>query len=269
MILEVEHLSYGYQKNHLLFRDVNFALEKGEVFAILGANGAGKSTMMNCIANLLSPLEGEIRLGGTPLPRLSIREASRLIGYVPQMHTAAYGYDARDFVAMGRAPYLNFFQRPSRKDYELVDEAMEELGISKLAYRPYTELSGGERQQVCIARAIVQQPEIIMLDEPTNHLDYGNQLRMMRLIQKLSKKGYTIILTSHIPDHVLLLGGKVGILYGDGSFVTGKDEEVMTEENLKKIYQVDVRLIYMKELGRRVCVSGGVYHEKTAAAQLL
>lgn len=263
MILEVEHLAYGYYKNQMLFRDVNFSLEKGEVFAILGANGAGKSTMMNCIANLLTPLEGEIRLRGTPLFKLSIREASRLIGYVPQMHTAAYGYDARDFVAMGRAPYLNFFQRPSRKDYQLVDETMEELGIDRLAYRPYTELSGGERQQVSIARAIVQQPEIIMLDEPTNHLDYGNQLRMMHLIQKLSRKGYTIILTSHIPDHVLLLGGKVGILHGDGSFLTGKDEEVMTEENLKRIYQVDVHLVYMKELGRKVCVSGGACHEQT------
>lgn len=262
MILEVENLSYGYEKNHLLFKNVNFSLEKGEVFAILGANGAGKYTMMNCIANLLHPLNGEIRLKGWPLSKLSLRQASRIIGYVPQMHTAAYGYDARDFVAMGRVPYLNFFQQPSREDYALVDEAMEELGIAKLAYRPYTELSGGERQQVSIARAIVQQPDIIMLDEPTNHLDYGNQLRMMHLIQKLSRKGYTIIITSHIPDHVLLLGGKAGILNADGSFMTGRSEEVMTEENLRKIYQVDVRLIYMKELGRKVCVSGGVCHEE-------
>ncbi len=262
MILEVRNLSYGYQKNHLLFRDVNFSSEKGEIFAILGANGAGKSTMMNCIANLLNPLEGEILLNGKPLPELSIREVSRIIGYVPQMHTAAYGYEARDFVVMGRAPYLNFFQQPSKKDYALVDETLEELGIAKLAHRPYTKLSGGERQQVSIARAIVQQPDIIMLDEPTNHLDYGNQLRMMHLIQKLSKKGYTIIITSHMPDHVLLLGGKVGILNTDGSFLTGKGEEIITEENLRRIYQVDVYLTYMKELGRKVCVSGGICHEE-------
>lgn len=256
MILEVKNLAFGYQKDSRLFEHVNFSLEKGEIFSILGANGAGKSTMMNCIANLLQPLEGDIYLKGKNLKELSIREVSRIIGYVPQMHSPAYGYEARDFVVMGRAPYLKFFEQPSKEDYELADQTMADLGIAKLAHRPYTELSGGERQQVSIARAIVQQPDIIMLDEPTNHLDYGNQLRMMRLIQKLSQKGYTIMITSHMPDHVLLLGGKVGMLNKDGSFLSGTNEAIMTEENLKDLYHVDVHLIYMEELKRKVCISG-------------
>ncbi len=256
MILEVKDLAFGYKKDERLFEHVNFSLEKGEIFSILGANGAGKSTMMNCIANLLKPEEGEIFLKGKNLKELSIREVSRIIGYVPQMHTPAYGYEARDFVVMGRAPYLEFFEQPSQKDYDLVNETMEELGILKLAHRPYTELSGGERQQVSIARAIVQQPDIILLDEPTNHLDYGNQLRMMRLIQKLSGKGYTIMITSHMPDHVLLLGGKVGMLGDDGSFTSGTNDDILTEENLKRLYQVDVHLVYMEQLKRKVCISG-------------
>ncbi len=256
MILEVKNLSYGYQKGQTLFRDVNFSLEKGAIFSILGANGAGKSTMMNCIANLLTPQEGNIFLKGMDIKGLSLKEVSGTIGYVPQMHSPAYAYEVRDFVVMGRAPYLDFFEHPSGADYELVEETLEELGIGHLASRPYTELSGGERQQVSIARAIVQQPDIMMLDEPTNHLDYGNQLRMMRLIQKLSQKGYTIVITSHMPDHVLLLGGQVGMLRDDGSFISGKNEEIMTEENLEKLYNVKVHLKYMEELHRRACVSG-------------
>ena len=256
MILEVRDLSFAYPGGETLFDHVSFALEEGQIFSILGANGAGKSTMMNCIANLLTPNRGEIRIAGKRLSDMSIREVSMLIGYVPQMHTAAYGYAVRDFVVMGRAPHLGFLKQPSAADFALVDETLEELGIARLANRPYTELSGGERQQVSIARAIVQQPKIIMLDEPTNHLDYGNQLRMLHLVRKLASKGYTIIITSHMPDHVLMLGGSVGMLNDDGSFVTGRNEDIITEENLRRLYGVDVRLIYLEQLRRVVCVSG-------------
>lgn len=256
MILEVKDLAFGYPGGETLFQHVSFALEEGQIFSILGANGAGKSTMMNCIANLLTPNQGEIRIAGKRLSDMSIREVSTLIGYVPQMHTAAYGYAVRDFVVMGRAPHLGFLKQPCEVDFALVDDTLEELGITKLANRPYTELSGGERQQVSIARAIVQQPKIIMLDEPTNHLDYGNQLRMLNLVRKLSAKGYTIIITSHMPDHVLLLGGSVGMLNDDGSFVTGKNDEIITEENLRRLYGVDVHLVYVEPLHRVACVSG-------------
>ena len=152
MILEVEHLSFAYRPERPLFYDVSFAFEQGQVLSILGANGAGKSTLLNCIANLLLPQQGEIRLHGTPLSRLELREISRIIGYVPQSHTPAYDYTVRDFVVMGRAPHLGTFQQPGRADYDLVDATLEEMGLLPLANRPYTELSGGERQQVTIAR---------------------------------------------------------------------------------------------------------------------
>ncbi|MDY2629089.1 MAG: ABC transporter ATP-binding protein [Lachnospiraceae bacterium] len=256
MILEVKNLSFGYKKDHPLFHNVNFSLDKGEIFSILGANGAGKSTLMNCIANLLIPQQGDIYLSGKKLTNLSIKEISQTVGYVPQTNSPVYGYEVREFIVMGRAPYLGMFEKPSKKDYDLVDEVLEELDISHLADRSYTELSGGERQQVSIARAIVQQPDIIMLDEPANHLDYGNQLKIIQLIKKLSKKGYSIIITSHIPDHVLLLGGKVGLLNQNGTLLTGANEEIMTEENLKSLYHVEVHLVYLQELKRKVCVAG-------------
>ena len=256
MILEVEHLSFAYRPERPLFYDVSFAFEQGQVLSILGANGAGKSTLLNCIANLLLPQQGEIRLHGTPLSRLELREISRIIGYVPQSHTPAYDYTVRDFVVMGRAPHLGTFQQPGRADYDLVDATLEEMGLLPLANRPDTELSGGERQQVTIARVIVQQPELFLLDEPTNHLDYGNQLRALSMVRALVKRGFGVIMTSHNPDHVLLLGGQVGILGNDGRFLVGNAEEVMTEERLRALYRSDLYLTYVERVGRKVCIPG-------------
>ena len=220
MILEVEHLSFAYRPERPLFYDVSFAFEQGQVLSILGANGAGKSTLLNCIANLLLPQQGEIRLHGTPLSRLELREISRIIGYVPQSHTPAYDYTVRDFVVMGRAPHLGTFQQPGRADYDLVDATLEEMGLLPLANRPYTELSGGERQQVTIARVIVQQPELILLDEPTNHLDLEGRRVVSRYLSR--KSGF--LLVSHdrafldgCVDHIMVIN-KRDIEVRQGSF---------------------------------------------------
>lgn len=259
MMLEVDHLSFSYRQDNPLFQDVSFSFDKGQVLSILGANGAGKSTLLNCIANLLTPLSGEIRLYGKPLSKMDLREISRIIGYVPQTHTPAYAYTVRDFVVMGRAPYLGTFQQPRRQDYKLVDETLDEMGLLHLAQRPYTELSGGERQQVTIARVIVQQPELIMLDEPTNHLDYGNQIRALSMVRSLVKRGFGVIMTSHNPDHVLLLGGQVGLLSDDGSFLVGPSEAVMTEPRLRELYHSDLYLTYVERAGRQACVPGKLH----------
>ena len=127
--------------------------------------------------------------------------------------------------------------------------------MSELAFRPYTNISGGERQQAVIARAIVQQPELILFDEPTNHLDYGNQLNMIQMIRRLADKGYSIILTTHMPDHAIILNGKVGVLSPDGSFCCGSTEELMQEELLCRLYHSPLRIVYVKEVGRKVCIA--------------
>ena len=185
---------------------------------------------------------------------MSLKKAAQLIGYVPQNHAPVYDYSVRDFIVMGRAPHLGMLEKPSGKDYAIVDEVIQELGIEKLADKAYTQISGGERQEAMIGRAIAQQPEIIMFDEPTNHLDYGNQLRMVHKIKNLSKKDYTVIMTTHMPDHAMMIGGKTAILGRDGTLKVGKTEEIITEKKLEELYQVKTRIVYIPEVGRKVCV---------------
>lgn len=258
MLVEVNNLAFGYRNDKLLFHNVSFTLDQGSVLSILGPNGAGKSTLLNCLANLLTPQSGEIKLKGKRLNEMKLVEVAQILGYVPQIHTPAYAYTVREFAVMGRAPYLGLFQRPSPEDYYLVDEVLKDLGIAHLSDRPYTELSGGERQLVTIARAIVQQPDIIMLDEPTAHLDYGNQLQIVKLIRKLANKGFAIIMTTHTPDHAILLDDQVGVLDYNGELTVGASEEILTEERLRKLYRSDLYLVYVEEVGRKVCVSGSL-----------
>jgi iron complex transport system ATP-binding protein len=255
VILEARGLAFSYGKTGGLFRNVSFSLGRGKLMSIIGPNGAGKSTLLNCLMNLLTPNKGSVFLRGRPLAEMDVRETARAIGYVPQIHVPVYSYSVRDFVVMGRTPYLGSFQQPGRRDYALVDAALEELGIERLRERAYTELSGGERQQVLIARAIVQQPEIVILDEPTSYLDYGNQQRILRLIERMTDKGYTVIMTTHVPDHVIRLGGLAGILDGNGDFTVGQAELLLTSERLSGLYNSDIRLIYVPEAGRAVCVA--------------
>lgn len=255
MILEVKDLAFSYHKSaREIFHDVSIQLAQGEVLTILGPNGAGKSTLLNCLANLLKPTRGKILLNGKSHAEMSFREVAKVLGYVPQNHTATYSYLVRDFVVMGRSPHLGMMKRPGKKDYAIADEVIRELGIEKYADRPYTEISGGERQQALIARAIVQEPQIIMFDEPTNHLDFGNQLRTIAKIQDLANKGYAVIMTTHMPNHAIMLGGKTAILDRYGTLVCGKTEEIITDEILKEIYQVDVRVVNVAEAGGKVCV---------------
>ncbi|MEG0157165.1 MAG: ABC transporter ATP-binding protein [Anaerovoracaceae bacterium] len=255
MIYEIKNLSFRYpgnQKNTL--SKASFQLQKGEILTILGPNGAGKTTLMNCMAKLLTPTEGEILVEGKPLKNIEIRELAGLVSYVPQIHTPTFNYTVLDFVLMGRAPKVGMFGRPGKEDEKLCMELLETVGISSLANRSYMELSGGERQQVLIARAMVQEPHVILFDEPTAHLDFGNQHRVLRMIRQLSEKGYGIVMTTHNPDHGLLLGGKVAIVGRDGTILSGAAEEIITEANLKEIYQIDLKLLWVDQMGRKTCV---------------
>ena len=183
---------------------------------------------------------------------------AKVLGYVPQVHIPTFAYSIRDYVVMGRAPHMGLLNVPREAEYEKVDTVLEQMGIEHLADKLYTQISGGERQQVQIARVLVQESEIILLDEPTNHLDYGNQFKILQIISDLAKKGLTILMTTHMPDHAILLGGKVGILDREGHMIVGAAETIISEESLKNIYNTQLHLIYIEQIKRMTCVAGNI-----------
>jgi len=167
----------------------------------------------------------------------------------------AFSYTVLDFVLMGRAPNIGVFQKPDDEDIAAAYAALEEVGVEKLASRPYTDISGGERQQATIARAVCQQPKVILFDEPTAHLDYGNQHRILQLIRKLSERGYAIVITTHNPDHALLLNGDSAILDRDGKLIRGANDEILTEQRLRDLYELDLSITYVEQAGRTACLA--------------
>ena len=253
-LLEVKNASFHYQSGQPIFEDVSFSIQRGDLFTILGPNGAGKSTLLNCIANLLKLPQGEIMLDGKNIKDLPIREVARKVAYVSQDNRLAYGYSVRDYIVMGRAPHLGMFYQPQKGDYEMVDAAIEEMGMGHFAHKAMTQISGGERQQACIARAIVQTPELILFDEPTSALDYGNQLKTLRMIKRLSQRGYAIIMTTHNPDQPILLDGYAGILGRDGRMEIGTVGDTLSEQRLSALYGIELKMIFIDEVQRAACI---------------
>ncbi len=255
IIYDIKNLSFSYPSfERKVLDDVNLEISEGDVVSVLGRNGAGKSTLLNCILGLIKPQNGEIFLCGKSLWAMTERDIASVVGYVPQSHTPAFGHTVFDFVQMGCASRIGPFSRPGKKEHDDTSEALMEMGIEQLADHPYTELSGGERQQAIIARAIVTHPHIILFDEPTAHLDFGNQLRVLRIIRKLADKGFAIVITTHNPDHAMLLGGSAAILDEQGRLRSGKTEDIITEDALKRVYGIDLKLQYIEKFNRWVCV---------------
>lgn len=255
MIYEVQNLTFTYPgSDRKVLDDAALQLGKGEILCILGPNGAGKTTLLNCMAGLLKPRSGSIRLCGQNLSKMEAKDIAKLVGYVPQIHTPAFDYRVLDFVLMGRAPKTGIFGRPSAEDEELCLRVLESMNLDHLANKSYQQISGGERQQLLIARAIVQEPEVILFDEPTAHLDYGNQHRVLKRIQQMSQEGYSIVITTHNPDHALLLNDKVAIVGKDGKILQGSSEEILTEDILCSIYETDLKLMWIEEIQRTVCL---------------
>ena len=176
MTLEGRALTIGYS-DHVVGRGLDVALATGEVLALLGPNGGGKTTLLKTLLGILAPKAGEVHLNGQSLRMLPARERARAVAYVPQTHVATFAFTVETVVLMGRTAHGSLFSRPSLKDREIAAAALDRFGIAHLAQRPYTMISGGERQLALLARALAQEPQFVVLDEPTASLDFGNRAR--------------------------------------------------------------------------------------------
>lgn len=253
-LVEVKEVSFSYEKNSpIVFEDINFSIEKGDVLCILGPNGTGKTTLIKTLNGLHKVNSGLVLLNGEDINNLSFNDIAKLVGYIPQGHIPSFPFTVFDVVLMGRAPYVNLTSSLREEDKEIAINALKTLGIEDLKDKTYTNLSGGEHQLVFLARVLAQEPDLLILDEPTNHLDFGNQIKLLEIIEQLSNLGLAVIMSSHYPDHAFLAANKVAIMK-DKSFIDfGSPEDVLTEENLNKAYGIDVNLIEL-ENNRKICV---------------
>ncbi|CVK21466.1 ABC transporter ATP-binding protein [Sporomusa sphaeroides] len=243
MILEVKHGYFGYTKDNDILRDISFVLGEQEIMTILGPNGIGKTTMLKCMTGILQWTQGQTLINGTPMGTSREVQKHYPIGYVPQAHSLSFPYTVREVVTMGRARHIGVCSVPSRYDKEIVDKAMEQVGIVPIRDKPCTQLSGGQLQLVFIARALAGEPKVLVLDEPESHLDFKNQFMMLHLIKTLVKeRGISCIMNTHYPEHALRLADTT-LLLGKNSYLFGKTQEIITEQRVKEYFDIEAKIL--------------------------
>ena len=242
MTLAGRDLTIGYS-DRVVGRGLNVALAQGEVLALLGPNGGGKTTLLKTLLGLLAPLAGEAAIEGRSLVSLSIRERARRIAYVPQLHTPTFAFTVEAVVLMGRTAHGSLFARPSAHDREVAWQSLVRFGIDQLAERPYTMISGGERQLVLLARALAQEPQFIVLDEPTASLDFGNQGKVMREIGALAAAGHGVLFTTHDPNHAMRAADRAYLLREGVRIAEGAIGAVLNRAQLEELYGAPVETI--------------------------
>jgi iron complex transport system ATP-binding protein len=250
--LSAHDLSIGY-RHHLVGSGIALSLAPGEVLCLLGPNGAGKTTLFRTLLGLQPALGGAVTLGDQPVSRMRPAEIARHMAYVPQAHVTDFSFTVLDVVLMGRTARLKPFAGPGAADEAIAREKLGTLGIADLADHDYTRISGGQRQLTLIARALAQEAPILVMDEPTASLDFGNQTMVLGRIRDLAHDGYGIVLSTHDPDHALLVGTRVAIIADGGLRAIGAPQDVVTAEMLSSIYRTAV-IVEDTPSGRRVCV---------------
>ncbi len=237
LILEAHSIDVGYRGRTLL-TNVHLSIRQAEVLVLLGPNGSGKTTLFRTLMGLLAPVTGTVYLSGKPLVEWSRNEIARHIGYVPQSQQATLAYSIFDLVLMGRASRIGLFDTPNSHDRDVVWSCIERMGITHLASRRQTEVSGGERQLALIARALAQEPAMLVMDEPTASLDFGNQIRMLACIRALRDQGIAVLMTTHQPEHALRVADRLALLRSGHVEGPGPVAELATPSSLASLYGV-------------------------------
>jgi len=237
VILDISGLSFSYSKNPLL-RDITLQIQPGEFVSLVGPNGSGKSTLLKCICRILEPNEGRMLLGGRDVAEMSYRQIAQTLSYVPQDTSNSFSVNAFDVVLMGRKPYIRW--KISETDKKIVFNTIERVRIENLAFRPYNELSGGEKQKVLLARALAQEPALLLLDEPTNNLDLKHQLETLKLVADLTKeKKLSVIMVNHDLNLALRFSTRLSML-NSGQIINLKGvEDIFNTAVIREVFGIE------------------------------
>lgn len=248
-ILDVKNAGFHYQPQKDIFKNISFQMGAGEAMCIVGANGCGKTTLLDCVLGLKPLSEGEVFLDEEPLTGMKPSQIARQMAYIPQMHKTTFAYTVLEVVTMGCCSTLGPFSAPGREEKEIAWQALHQVGMTDFAERAYTTLSGGELQLVIIARAIAQDAKLLVMDEPTSHLDFFHEMKVMEIIGDLVKgRGVSVLMATHFLNQAYFLEN-IGVdtkvaLMKDGSFSSrGTPSEMLTTENLEKTFNISTEIV--------------------------
>lgn len=250
-LLTLRDVAFGYDTAQPpVIEGASFDLQPRRITAIVGPNGAGKTTLLSVILGWLKPWRGEILLEGQALHQRARADRGRQLALVPQSEHTPFDYSVLEYVLLGRAPHLPQLGLPKLRDYEIALESLESVGLADLADRPVPQLSGGERQLMLLARALTQQPRLLILDEPTAHLDLHNKHRLIEILRRLRNQGVTLLMTNHEPDVVLAAADDVVVMEAGQPPLFGALTDMFTSTHLSRIYRLPIRILDVD--GRRV-----------------
>ena len=255
--MQVKDLRFSYGEREVL-KGISFETREGEFLSVLGPNGVGKSTLFRCMLGLAEPSGGSVLVNGDEIRNLTPARLARRMAYIPQSHHPLFNFSVLDMVLMGTTSQLGRFAAPGKTQEKMALAALERMGILHLKDRGCSDISGGERQLVLIARAIAQQAKILVMDEPSANLDFGNKLRVMKTVKGLTRDGYTIIQSTHDPEQAYLYSDRILALHGGRVLSWGTPREVMTRELISRLYGVDVEVCRIHDDRIRVCVPADI-----------
>lgn len=240
MNLSVDHVTIQIGKTDIV-KSLSLHAETGEFVGLLGPNGSGKSTLLKAIYRILNYETGQIQINGKELKTISLSEMAKQMAVVGQFHEINFELSLLDIVVMGRSPHIDKWKKESKADYELAWQALEQVGMAESAYRSFTSLSGGEKQRVILARALVQKPQILILDEPTNHLDIKYQIEILTIVKNL---GICVVAALHDLSLAAQFCDELYIIKNGVLQVNGKPEQIITSEMVKEVYGIDCDIVY-------------------------
>jgi len=239
-MLKVEALDAGYDEN-VVIKNVNFDADIGDFIGIIGPNGCGKTTLLRAISGLIHISNGQVKLRGKDIRRISRREIAKRVAFVPQMMVPTAGFTVEETVLLGRTPFIGRFAFETDKDFRIAEKAAQELKVEHLIDTPVTSLSGGEFQRVAIARALAQEPKMLLLDEPTSHLDFKFQIKVLRMLRRL-REDKLIIATFHDLNVAARFSRKLMLINKGEVVAFGRSDAVLTTDNLRLAYKMKLEV---------------------------